>query len=195
MVLSLLLAIILFVCFAMLIREGLWNNVLTAVNALFAGLLASSLWEPVATWLEGFVPSGTYLWDFISLWLIFCIAFLVLRTLTDLISRTRVRFKKPVDAAGGILFSLWVGWVLVSFTAMTLHTAPLAEHFLGFYEQPDQKIFLNMAAPDRQWLGFVQQLSKGSMDRGNPFDPQGQFINKYAKRRKEYEGVQGLLAE
>ncbi len=120
MVLSLLLAIILFVCFAMLIREGLWNNVLTAVNALFAGLIASSLWEPLATWLEGFVPSGTYLWDFISLWLIFCVAFVVLRTLTDLISRTRVRFKKPVDSAGGILFSLWVGWVMVSFAAMTI---------------------------------------------------------------------------
>ena len=54
MVLSLLLAIILFVCFAMLIREGLWNNVLTAVNALFAGLIACSLWELLATWLEGF---------------------------------------------------------------------------------------------------------------------------------------------
>jgi len=195
MVLSLLLAIILFVSFAMLFREGLWNNALTVVNALFAGLVASSFWEPVATWVEGIVPGGTYLWDFVSLWLIFCVMFLVLRTLTDLISRTRVRFKKPVDAAGGALFALWVGWILVSFTAMTLHTAPLAEHFLGFYAQPDQKIFLNMMAPDRQWLGFVQQLSKGSMARGNPFDPQGQFINKYAKRRKDYEGVQGIFAE
>jgi hypothetical protein len=195
MILSLLLAIILFVSFAMLFREGLWNNALTVVNALFAGLVASSFWEPVATWMEGMLPGGTYLWDFVSLWLIFCVTFLVLRTLTDLISRTRVRFKKPVDAAGSALFALWIGWILVSFTAMTLHTAPLAEHFLGFYAQPDQKIFLNMMAPDRQWLGFVQQLSKGSMDRGNPFDPQGQFINKYAKRRKDYEGVQGIFAE
>lgn len=195
MVLSLLLAIILFICFAMLFREGLWNNALTVVNALFAGLVASSFWEPVATWLEGLLPGGTYLWDFVSLWLIFCVTFLVLRTLTDLISRSRVRFKKPVDSTGSILFALWIGWIMVSFAGMALHTAPLAEHFLGFYEQPEQKIFLNMMAPDRQWLGFAQQLSKGSMARGNPFDPQGQFIRTYAKRRNEYEGVQGIFAE
>jgi len=197
MVLSLVLAVILFVCVAMLVREGLWSNALTLINAIFAALVATSLWEPLAGWLEGLVPSGTYLWDFVALWAIFCVCFLVLRAVTDLISRVRVRFKRPVDTAGGILLAVLVGWMMVCFTAMTLHTAPLAQRFMrgDFYDQPDDKIFLGMMAPDRQWFGFAQQLSNKSMAGSNVLGTNEQFINRYGERRKQYETVQGILAQ
>ena len=197
MVLNLILAIILFVCLAMLLREGLWSNCLNVINAIFAALLATNFWEPAANWLEGIVAGGTYLWDFVALWLVFFSCFLILRVATDLVSRVKVRFKRPVDQAGGILCAAWVGWVMLSFTAMTLHTAPLARNFLfgTFYDQPDDRIFFGMFAPDRQWLGFVRQLSRGSMSAANEFDPEGEFIENYAKRRKEYETVTGILAD
>ena len=197
MILSAVLALILFICVAMLLKEGLWSNCLNVINAIFAGLVASSLWEPVADWLEGIVPGGTYLWDFVALWLVFFLCFLILRVATDLISRVKVRFKRPVDQVGGILCAVWVGWVMLSFTAMTLHTAPLARHFLfgTFYQQENDKIFFGMFAPDRQWLSFVRQLSRGSLAGMNEFDPQEKFIQEYGERREQYEKVTGIFAD
>ena len=45
---------------------------------------------------------------------------------------------------------------------MTLHTAPLARHFLGgaFQREPDSKMFFGLA-PDRVWLAWVHRESKG----------------------------------
>lgn len=197
MILSLVLAIVLFISVAMLIQEGLWSNALTLVDVIFAALVATCFWEPLAMWLENLVPGGTYLWDFVALWLVFCLSYLVFRVATDLISRVRVRFKRPVDWTGGILCAVFVGWVMVCFTATTLHTAPLAEHFLWgeFYDEPEDRIFLGVLAPDRQWLGFVHRLSHGSMAGKEPFDAPADFIDKYAKRRKEYETVTGIFAD
>jgi hypothetical protein len=208
MYLSLLLTVILFGCVAMLWNEGLWSNLISLVNVMIAGLVATSLWEPLATWLDGLIPRGTYLWDFAALWFVFGLTYVIMRAITDLLSRVRVRFKLPVDWVGGILGAVWVGWILVCFTSVTLHTAPLAKNFLrgDFYDTPDDKIFWNMFAPDRQWLGFAQQLSRGSLSthapegRGdeegrNVLDPQGEFIQKYAQRRADYEAVSGFLAK
>ncbi|MFV2065391.1 MAG: CvpA family protein [Pirellulales bacterium] len=200
MYVSLVLVIILFVCVAMLVREGLWSNGLTLVNVLLAGLVATTQWESLANWLDEQMPSGTYLWDFVSLWMIFCLSFLITRVLTDLISRVRIRFKLPLDWAGGILLALLVGWVMVCFTSMTLHTAPLAEHFMAgqFYDTPDDRIFLGMFAPDREWLGWVGSVSAGTFrveGNGEPFPTAEEFIARYAERRKEYEQIKTLLTE
>lgn len=200
MYVSLVLVIILFVCVAMLVREGLWSNALTFVNVLLAGLVATTQWEVVANWLDDQIPSGTYLWDFVALWLTFIVTFTILRAVTDLTSRVRVRFKLPLDWAGGILFALLVGWAMVCFTSTTLHTAPLAEHFLAgqFYDTPDDRIFLGMAAPDRQWLGWVGTVSAGTLspgESGEAFPTAEEFIARYAKRRKQYEKVETLLTE
>ncbi len=205
MILSFVLTIILFVCVAMLVREGLWSNAITLFNAIFAGLLATSLWEPVAGWLDDQFPRGTYVWDFVALWVVFCASAALLRALTDLVSRTRVRFKKPVEWTGGIILALAVGWVMVCFVSMTLHTAPLAQQFMrgNFYDVPEDNIFWGIAAPDRQWLGLIQQVSRATLSgpsaagggTRNVFDPQGQFIPQYAKRRAEYEQVKGIIME
>jgi len=59
MYVSLVLVVILFVCVAMLVREGLWSNALTLVNVLVAGLLATTQWEGLADWIDDQMPSGT----------------------------------------------------------------------------------------------------------------------------------------
>ena len=191
-----LLLIIIFVCVAMLWREGLWSNAITLFNVIFAALIASSLWEPIADQLDKSVPSGTYLWDLAALWFLFGIALVVMRAITDLISKVQVRFKLPVDWIGGILCAFLVGWTMVCFLSMTLHTAPLARHFMfgDFYDTPDDKLLV-IAAPDHTWLGFIQQLSLGSLSGKNGFDPQGQFINTYAQRRASYERVDSILVD
>ena len=213
--LTLVLLAIFFASVAMLIREGLWSNAITLFNVITAALLATNLWEPAARWLETSVDKTyRYLWDFLAIWGIFCIAMIVLRTATDFLSRTAVRFKKPVHIAGGAICAIWVGWVLVCFTTMTLHMAPLAPDFMGgrFQPTPESRMFFGLA-PDRRWLAFVQKVSRGSLavsqaeGEGEPsprkedaglrvFDPVASFIFKYHQRRvnlDEHLGKTGAL--
>jgi uncharacterized membrane protein required for colicin V production len=198
MVLSLILSIILFVSLAMLIREGLWTNALTLVNVLVAATVATNLWEPLADWLDGQVPGGTYLWDFISIWVLFCAAFVVMRVVTDLASRVRFRFRRPVDFAGGLICAVLVGWALVCFTSATLHMTPLKKDFIS--SNPGDKIMLGMFAPDRQWFGWFRGLASGTFRAGgeeaaSTFPPTDELIGTYAERRANYENVAGILAE
>ena len=163
-------------------------------------MLAVNFFEPVANWFESMAPSFTYLWDIVAIWLCFSVALVVLRLITGLLSHHKVRFKRPIDLGGGVFFSMWIGWIMIQFTLFSFHTAPLGRNFMSFQEKPDTRMFLGLA-PDRTFLGFMHNLSKGgSMARTPPaadsnayvFDPQGDFILKYASRRKQLEGMPAL---
>ncbi len=186
--LPLLLLVILFASMALLYGEGIWSNAIRLINVVTAGLLAMNFFEPMARFLDGVDSTFTYFWDFISLWVIFGVSMVAFRYLTGFASRIKVRFLKVADQIGSPVLALWVGWVLVSFTLTTFHTAPLARNFLFGAFRPGEKMFLGMA-PDQQWLGFVQQVSKGSFSRSIPvaFDPNGQFIANYAIRRSNLQ--------
>ncbi|MEX0939501.1 MAG: CvpA family protein [Pirellulales bacterium] len=195
MYLNLILLAILGASVAMLIREGFWSNTITLFNTVTAGLISTSTWELLATFLDEHMPDYTYFWDFISLWGIFIVSFVILRAITDLLSRIRVRFKMPVELIGGGVMAGAVGWVLVCFATMTLHTAPLARNYLAgnFQPTPDARMFFGLA-PDQKWLGLVQSLSNNSLSATGPggsgvntFDPEGDFILKYAERRSNLE--------
>jgi hypothetical protein len=98
-----------------------------------------------------------------------------------------------VDAVGGPVLALINGWVVLCFVAMSLHTAPLSRNFMGGAFRAEDPIFFGMS-PDRQWLGFMQMTSAGSLGRIAPaeypelyyFDPQAVFMPKYASRREKY---------
>jgi len=204
MLLTALLFVIFFACAVVLYQEGLWGNLIHLVNVTTAALLATNLFEPVARWLEGWQPTYSYVWDFLAVWLVFIVAMAILRTVTDLISRVKVRFLKIVDRIGSGVLAAWVGWVMAIFTAFTLHTAPLGREFLNGSFVPEERA---ESGVELYWLGFTQQLSQGSLARGlskqeqqtaaygrregaEPwqqrlavFDRQGHFIPKYATRR------------
>lgn len=199
MLMVLLAVIILFASLAMLMPQGMWTGALALVNVTTAALLAINFWEPLATWIEGTGPlarRGTYMIDFVVIWLLFAIILTILRAVTDLLSKFKVRFIRPIDVAGGAFFGLWTGWVLVCFTMMTLHMAPLAREFLFGSFQPEKRMVAGLA-PDRQMLGFMQNISMGAYSRGTGqdhiFDPNGEYMLKYASRRKEYSTVTGVM--
>jgi hypothetical protein len=191
---------VLFFCIAFIFNEGLWSACVLLINVLLAGIIATNFFEPLATWFEGMMPSFTYFWDFIALWLCFAIALVVLRLLTGMLSKYRVRFKKPVDTAGGLFFAACIGWVMMQFTLFSFHFAPLSRNFLGFQEMPDTKMVFGLA-PDRTWMSLMRTLSTGSLSRGNaeanehvfyPDSPDGldgnqDFVLKYGTLRKAYE--------
>jgi len=87
------------------------------------------------------------------------------------------------------VLSLWIGYAMVCFTMMTLHTAPLGKKFLfeGFSAETDARMFFGITPPDRQWLGFVQKMSTGAFAGSEEFDPKAEFMPKYATRRTDLE--------
>ncbi|MCE9546143.1 MAG: CvpA family protein [Planctomycetia bacterium] len=196
-ILPLILFGILVLIIALVGSEGLWHATITFFNVMTAALLATNYFEPVSEWLDYHGPTFTYLIDYLVLWGLFVMFFIVFRTLTDLVSRVKVRFKRPVDIFGGYLVAAWTAWVLICFTGMSLHTAPLARNYFGgtFQETPETRMFAGLA-PDRQWLALVHKLSMQSLRTGNEgehvFDPQGDFILRYAQRRADYETKEGI---
>jgi hypothetical protein len=191
MYVTLLMLVVLFACIATLYADGLWSNAIRLVYVVTAALLATNFYEPLAARLEKWQPSYTYVLDFVSLWLLFVVFAVILRVLTDFLSRVKVRFLKIVDRIGSALLSLWIGWVMVCFTLTTLHTAPLARNFLGGDFAPEKRMVMGLA-PDRQWLGFTQQMSRGpyawsSSGEKTLFDREGCFMPKYASRRNDFE--------
>ncbi len=177
--------------------EGLWGNLLSLINAIFAGIIASNLFEPVAVFMEKRAPSLTYFWDFLMMWMLFAVSFAILRAMTDGISLTRIRFRMPVEQTGRALFGFLTAWVVVCFFLFSLHTAPLVRNSFGkaFAASPTSANFF--LSPDRLWLGFLQSRSKGALATSTPnvFDPQSEFILKYGQRREQLSKMAGLTVD
>jgi uncharacterized membrane protein required for colicin V production len=196
MLLNLLLLVIFAACVGFGYRNGLWSNAIRLVNVITAALLATNFFEPVADWLQGLAGSYQYFMDLVALWGLFVVFLGGMSLLTDFASRVKVRFATVVDRVGAAFFSAWVGWVMIGFTLATLHTAPLPREFLFHNFQAEQRMFFGLA-PDRQWLAFVQKMSRGPLCRSatadqwrreaTVFDPAGEFMIKYATRRTVLE--------
>ncbi len=183
------------VCIAMLWNEGMWNNCITFINVLFAALLAMNFWEPAADFMESKMASYTYVLDFLAMWFVFFIAYILLRAFTDLLSGTRIKFQKPIETAGSIIAVILTGWVMVCFTLTTLHTAPLARTAIrgSFQAEPMSNNFLGQA-PDRMWLGYVQHRSQNALSNPTPvvFDERAEYIFKYGGRREMLSKLEGI---
>jgi hypothetical protein len=195
MYVSIALAVVFLAMLALLTSEGLWSNAIRFINVMLAALLATNHSEPLADFATSKMPTFTYVWDLISVWAIFGIVMMALQFITDKLSHIQVRFRKPVEAAGGVVFACWIGWIMVCFTAFTLHVAPMKRSFLGAFESPDDKLFFGLA-PDQDWIALMHTLSlDGAWSKSRPandettnvFDPDGDFIFKYADSRNRFE--------
>ena len=203
MILAALFILIMLVVIAEIGKDGLWHSLLTFFNVLFAGTLTMNYFEPLALHLDVMMPSFSYFVDFLAFWGIFVGSSLLIRLVTQQLSKVRVRFIKPVDLAGGFFFGLWTGWILVSLVATSLHLAPLAVNSFGgnFQANPDSRVF--WFAPDRHWLALMQKTSQGSFARplspedpsAHVFDPAGTFILTYGARRGAFEKLPALRVQ
>ncbi len=127
---------------------------------------------------------------------------MLLQTLTYYIAPIKVRFLPMFDKIGGVLLAAWAGWLLVQILTVAFHTAPLARDSMGGSFRPHDIRVLGFPA-DRMWLSFSRKLSMGSLGRSaDPNKPTahifesrpGDFIARYASRRKEYEQLDSMLA-
>jgi hypothetical protein len=173
------------ICLAFLHGEGVWGNALTLINMLLATIISLNAFEPVANLLEGFLGGPDYM-DVLSLWLVYIIAFLVLRLSTDAISRMKVRFQKNVEQIGTFVFSGLIGCLFYSFMTLSLHTAPIQPNV------PSMRFF------EGQYYGFLRYESAGALASFLPdreFDrqatsPETNFFGRYLARRVAYSKQQ-----
>ena len=173
-------------------REGLWSTAIMFLNILAAATFATAWYETlVAFLLKRGLSSYDYLLDFLCLWGLFAVILLVLRETSDRVSRTKVRFRKPVEMFGCPLVAAAAAWVVVCFTAASLHTTALPRDVIQ--ATPETRMFFGLA-PDRRWLQWV----RGSTLRGpfarkeHAFDAEADFVVRYATRRKQLEAEQEL---
>jgi len=192
--------IVVFAGLAMTVREGLWSNTLTLINIIISGLVAFGFYSPIVAYLDEDVTSGqhTYWLDFAIIWALYAVTMLVLRTLMAAASKTRLRFKHPIDPVGGPIMGFIAAWVLAAFTLATLHTSPMPKNQFGgklVYTDADTASFIT--SPDAAWLQFVERvnpaeaLGSGSIDK---FSAKG-FVKIYTDRREKFDKSEGLIVK
>jgi hypothetical protein len=172
---------------AMLARERLFAAMVMLLNVLPAATLATVWYEPLAAWLEGLMgrlaPPFSQFADMIAVWGIFAVVVGVARELTDRLGRPRVRFPFWLDLGGGVLVGAITAWIMVGFTATTLHMAALPREMVQ--PTPESRMLLGLA-PDRKWLAWVRGSTiNGPFAAGErrAFDPEADFVLRYGDRR------------
>jgi hypothetical protein len=184
-------------------REGLVGAAVMLLNVLLSATAATAWYE----WLVGLAakwfPSYDYLLDFTCLWGLFCVLLLVMREATDRVSRTRIKVRRPVELAAAPLVAALAAWVMVCFTAASLHTAAVPRDFVQ--RTPETRMFFGLA-PDRRWLQWVRGATlsgpfaaapaKAEAARADPaFDRHADFILRYAARRQTLESQPALRVQ
>ncbi|MFM8284591.1 MAG: CvpA family protein [Planctomycetaceae bacterium] len=195
MIVNILLVIVFLAVTLVLFREGLWSGLVMFLNLLAATTAATAWYPTVANLVDGYLPSFTYLIDFLCWWGLFALILLVMREVTDRMSRTKVKFVKQVELVGGAIVGMLAGWLMVCFTAASLHTAAVPRNLVQ--PTPEATMFFGLA-PDRKWLAWARHSTwKGPFghpgaDEARVFDKDARFILGYADRRAALERVEGL---
>jgi uncharacterized membrane protein required for colicin V production len=192
--------IVLFAGLAMTVREGLWSNTLTLINVIISGLVAFGFYSRIVAYLDEDVTSGqhTYWLDFAILWALFAVTMVVLRSLMGAASKTKLRFKHPIDPVGGPILGFIAAWVLAAFTLATLHTSPMPKNQFGgklVYTDADSASMIT--SPDAAWLRFVERVNPASAlgsDSTDQFNAKG-FVKIYTDRREKFDKAEGMIVK
>jgi hypothetical protein len=177
---------------AMMVREGLWSNAISLVNILVSGLVAFAFYSPLAVYLDELLDGEyTYALDFVCIWLLFVVTMVVCRAVTDFGSRTRMRFKNPIDPVGGPLVGVIAAWALAAFVTATLHTAPMPKDAFGgklIHSKSEVASKMALTAPDLGWLRFVERVTRPDAfgHAGAKGFSADAFVYIYADHREKY---------
>lgn len=190
--------IVVFAGFAMTVREGLWSNALTLMNIIVSGLVAFTFYSPLVAYLDQDLTNGqhTYWLDFAVIWALYAATMVVMRSLLGAASKTRMRFKHPIDPVGGPIVGFFAAWVLASFVLATLHTSPMGKDaFSGKLNYTDVDSASFITQPDAAWLRFVQTMSQPAVlgsNSTNQFSAKA-FVKIYTDRREKFDKADGLI--
>ena len=182
----LLLISILIILFVPLINWwfGFWNNMLTMINCLLAALIATSAYPAISEFvvnLDKDENSFAYVGDFVGLWAVFVISFMLLRGFTDSLSKYRLKFDIITEMAGRTVFSIGTAIVMLCFTNFTLQLAPLDQELFSESGKPTSATDAAVSSlPDQMWIGYAQYASTGPLSSGS------EIPNTFYEAAKQY---------
>jgi hypothetical protein len=139
---------------------GLWSNLITLINLFLASLLASSIYQPIANELANINDTYRPLYDFIAVWLVFVLSFMILRGVTDILSAYRLKFDPVTEMIGRSVLSVWIAGVFVCFSFFTMQMAPFPPSVYGDAKKSQEELG---TLPDKLWLAFIQSRSRGAL--------------------------------
>lgn len=191
-----LLAAVFFSTLAMYVDKGLWSNTLATIHILLCGLIAFGCYAPAARLAaENGLGGYTYLLDFLMVWVVYVIAFIVLyRVMASALSKTRMRFKNPIDTVGGPLMAAVAGWLMTCLVAATLHMAPFGKDAFGgvFADSSRSSPITN---PDLAWLSIADNmLDSNHLGTASQFS-KDTYANNFLKQREALGKLEGLRVE
>lgn len=187
MILNLALIVILLVIAVAVARGGLFQALGMFFAVLLAASLASAWYEPLVAYLEKSLEPYKYFLDVATLWFLFGVMLVLFGAAVHQLTKQKVTFHKHVELAGSILVGLMAAWTVVEFAAFTLHTAPLRADVIP--TKQGQSLLFGLK-PDRCWLWWIRGSSRNGpfAVAGQPFDPDTDFVERYATRREQLSG-------
>ena len=138
---------------------GTWNTMINLINFFIAALVASSFYEPLASLVESFVGTYALVVDFVAIWILFVVAFGILRVATDFLTNYQLQLNRWVDYSIRAVLTIWLAGGFICFTFFTLHLAPLPPNQ---YDVPSSGKLFGFG-PDRMWMAFIQSRSRGAL--------------------------------
>ncbi|HBB74561.1 MAG TPA: hypothetical protein DC048_08945, partial [Planctomycetaceae bacterium] len=160
--------------------QGLWGCLITLVNTLFAASLAGMVAGPLAALLSGWLPALDRAWYFLVLCTVFSQVVILATEVSRRVSRTAVPFHPLVERIATPVVALLTAWIVMAFTAASLHAAPLPKNAIP------QGMLLGLA-PDRGWLGWTVGVATKP-----PFGSAGGW---FIGRRRTVDGLIAYFAE
>ena len=137
--------------------EGAVGAGTTFFAVVLSGLLAMNFFEPLADQLDGISFIGDRA-DMLALLGLFGVLLTLARLAAERISPTFISMHGLAYDLGRWAFGFFTAYTTAAILLTALHTAPLPREFWGF--RPERNNLFDAAAPDRQWLGFVQYVTE-----------------------------------
>lgn len=188
MILNIALLVILLIVAVAVARGGLFQSMGLFFAVLLAASLATAWYEPLVASLEKPLEPYRYFLDVAALWLLFGVLLALFGAGVHQLTKRKIGFHKHVELAGSILVGLMAAWTVVEFAAFSLHTAPLRADVIPT-KQGESLLF--GLKPDRCWLWWMRGSTRNGpfAITGRPFDPDTDFVERYATRREQLSGV------
>jgi hypothetical protein len=171
------------------LREGLFTAFVMCCNVMLAGLVAFNFWEPLADLLDPtFAPSVLHGFeDAVCLILLFSVTLGGLRSVTNLLSRTQVRFPVGLQQGGGAVFGLLTGYLVTGFLTCVLQTLPWHVNFMYFNHRLDAggESLRHILPGDRVWLALMHRAgaytfaNADDMKTAGKDAPADRYVQKY----------------
>ena len=197
-------AILFFACFAMMVSEGMWSNLLSLITIVIAGITAFGFYQPLTIWAdESTGGSYTYLLDLLIVWGLFAAVAGILRMLAKTLSKYKVAFPEQLDRFGGAAVALLGAYLMCGFAMATLHMAPLPrDTFSGkfIYGDSVSAVRSEMAnaskitTPDMGWLSLAETLLSANRWGGTGFSAP-LYVHNYTKHRKVFGSIEESIVK